>query len=398
MKKLKELASLMHMKSSKGKSSEDYSEFIITCLEVMISKMCRDISATIAKSANESEVNLITQHFQTSSHSKQITFLEKQTANNIWHSILRCLELMDPILPDNICQQLPGAMVDAAKVVLKDLPLHFQNLLGAIFCSLDIILDLEMSFADLLLKPLAKIIVWPFQPSSERCKDAMLSLVSQSKQLFPYYFTFSRKLSKVASIRSVDNWNALLSASFKLVTQPLASNASVAVPSAIETVVDVPVAALPDQTQNSLEDQSEEDQDGEVILSQPSPEVKLSSSLSRRRNWEDPQETTAVNDVNTRAGYLMSPKEVRAYNTEPITEDKLRKFHSDSEEDEEKESEEVLLEDLQEMFLKSRLYRKPTDHLGDDDVADIMYERFQYSLLVDSFCDLYYFILLSNKK
>jgi hypothetical protein len=193
-----------------------------------------------AAAGTSPEIMNIVNHFRSGTINK--FFLENQNINSLWSSIIKILQTSDPILSANSCISLssmnhmtmrnspppPTSSVGGLSTsgssssltsydhsnsnypIANHLPSYHQRLLGALFSASDMLIRLDSSCATTIADSVSHVLLWNSVPGSSENHAGFCSLIHNSAETFPYYYTFADRVGLLVHPIDSNEWMAIL--------------------------------------------------------------------------------------------------------------------------------------------------------------------------------------------
>lgn len=319
----------------------------------------------------------------------------KHDASTLWSVVIKILETCNPILSYDNCANLRNATELQVSTITDGLPLHHQQILGALFATIEILIHSDETCGESVASSLSNTLLWSLTPDSPETTEAFVSLVSDHRTNLPYCFTFARKVGSAHDEIPSSMWTELLqrrSAAAAAVTSTAGSSSAGEVPSApVDGTPSSSKAGLykPLPVQKSLQLNVIDPDDGQVpsSASKSTAPTKLSGEVVVNSGRKLSDSSIVLNKSNGSNPAKSNDSWANAGGSSNSTsQDKGRVVaapatgyqgvEEDDEADQKEDDSIVSLRDLQEVFGSSLVSQASLEYLNvrelkEDDYADV---------------------------
>jgi hypothetical protein len=181
----------MSMRTNMKLGTENVEPFV-DLLETAVMKKLKTPQVSLEMLDNK-QTNEVIEHF-TGGFSNRSS-LDKNDTNVLWSAAIKIIKMSDPIFSDRNCTTLQTASGFDVSTIASYLPLHHQQLLGALFSASEMIIRIDWSSANIAADSLSSVLIWNTAPGSLNNRHAFCNLINNQRKDFPYCHAFERKLN-----------------------------------------------------------------------------------------------------------------------------------------------------------------------------------------------------------
>ncbi|RYH22227.1 hypothetical protein EON65_19540 [archaeon] len=179
----------------------------IDLLETAVRKKAKSPAVSLKLLDNKQTTEVI-DHFSNGFRNR--ISLDKNDTNVLWSAAIKIIKMSDPIFSDRNCTTLQTANAQDVSNIASFLPVHHQQLLGALLSASEMIIRIDNNSANLAADTLSSVLIWNSAPGSLMNRHAFCNLINNQRHDFPYCHSFERKLNLTVAPLSSDEWIAIL--------------------------------------------------------------------------------------------------------------------------------------------------------------------------------------------